>query len=131
MINLSDLRQLARSMSESELQTNVIQLAQALGYKAHAELKARVRKKGVETYRTQVQGDAGFPDLFLVPQEQSRKQGIPDRIIVAELKSEEGHATDSQIEWSYAFRWCGLPVHLWRPSHWFDGTIERTLRGEE
>jgi hypothetical protein len=109
------------SMSEKELQDNVIDLAHALGYLVHAERPAMNLN---HEWRTPIQGDKGFPDLVLV----SRKQ---KSIIFAELKSEKGKLFNEQAEWRIALMDSIIPnsnykitYYEWRPSDWFSGKIE-------
>lgn len=123
MIDLSATqRQLAKGMSEAKLQTNVIQLAQALGYLVHAERPGRTQKG----WRTPVQGDKGFPDAVLV--RRTPKIGV---IFFVEFKSETGEMSQEQHFWQHEIQDCSGRWFLWRPRDWFSGEIERTLRGED
>ena len=54
-----------RSITESEFQRQVIQLAKLRGWLVHHTRPARIKVQGVETYRTPIAGHAGFPDLVL------------------------------------------------------------------
>lgn len=79
---------IAKSMSERELQDNVVELAQHLGWLVHAERPAWTEKG----YRTPIQGNAGFPDLvlanyFFIVRNQ------PQKVLFVELKSEMGELT--------------------------------------
>lgn len=103
------------NMSEKELQHNVIQMAQACGWKVHAERPARTNAG----WRTPIQGDAGFPDLILL-------RG--PRALAIELKSEKGVLRPEQIGWLEAFAAAGITAQDWRPSNWFSGGIEEVLR---
>jgi hypothetical protein len=110
---------IAKSMSESELQTNITAMAHNLGWLVHAERRARIaRADGSIYHETPVQGDAGFFDLVLA------KGGY---VILAELKSENGRLSAEQKEWQFSAKTC----HVWRPIDWLDGTIERILTGKE
>ena len=104
---------IAESMSEAELQDNIIALAKLLGWLVHAQRPART-KDG--RWMTPIQGDAGFPDLVLARRRDGRRQ-----IIYAELKSETGKATPEQQEWLDLLGGC-----LWRPSDY--ETVESLLR---
>jgi len=103
---------IARSISEAELQRNVIEAAEALGY-----LVAHIndsRKQKAE----------GLPDLLMV------RHGAPP--IWAELKREPGGGrhtglTHMQTIWSDRLIASGQRWFLWRPSDWLDGTIEKVL----
>ena len=108
------LRILARAMTEAELQANVIELAQALGYAA-----IHVR----DSRRQQVEG---LPDLLLGRRE-------PPRIIYMELKREPagGRHTDLtpwQELWRDLILGAGNEWYLLRPSDWLSGQVEHILR---
>lgn len=65
-----------------------------------------------------IHSPSGFPDLLMLRGE---------RMVIAELKSQEGRLTDAQWEWLEHFR-C-LPwaeVFLWRPGDWPE--IEAVLK---
>jgi len=89
-------------LSEAEWQRQVVQLARSLGWRSYHTMAAR-RKKGWTTPVT----SRGFPDLLLIR---------PPRIVVAELKTETGVATDEQQEWLSLFSACGVEAYLWRPT---------------
>jgi hypothetical protein len=62
---------------------------------------------------------AGYPDETLVRDA---------RLVIAELKSEGGKLSPQQEAWLEELRAvAGIEVYLWRPSQWWDGTIERVL----
>lgn len=108
---------------ERDFQDAVIQLAKLNNWMVHHQRPART-KDG--SWRTAVQGDAGWPDLILV------RDG---RMIIAELKSEKGKLTPGQEDWLRAIDDVKLASGgavqwaIWRPSHWPE--IERWLKGEE
>jgi len=108
---------IAKSMTEAEIQSNIIQLARALGYLCAHFRSVRVQRQGGTTfYQTPVQADgAGFPDLVLA------KAG---RVIFVECKSERGSVSPEQAEWLNI-----LPgeVYVWGPADWVSGNVERTL----
>lgn len=58
---------------------------------------------------------AGFPDLTLVR----------DRVIFAELKTDNGELSAPQMTWRDALLAAGAEWYLWRPSMWSE--IERIL----
>lgn len=106
-------------MSESDLQRAVLELAKRLGFKsAHFRPGKTTRGRWI----TAVQGDgAGYPDLTLVGH---------GRLVFVELKSAKGRVSREQAEWITALE--GVPaieVHVWRPQHWLDGTVEAVLKG--
>ena len=116
---LTAQEQLARSMSEADLQKNVISLARAQGWLV-AHFRPGMTKRG--NWVTAVQGDgAGFPDLVLVK----------DRVIYVELKKELGKLTDVQDIWMSRLNHAGADTYVWRPSHWMNGTIEKVLTVKE
>ena len=94
-----------RSISEEELQNQIIQAAYVNGWIIHAERPAWSTKG----YRTPIQGDAGFHDLVLCHPGQKR-------VIFAELKRENGKTTLAQEGWLVALAKCGQEVYLLRPS---------------
>lgn len=105
-------------MNETQLLDAVMDLA-ALYKWRRAHFRAAFTKRG---WRTPVQGDgAGFPDCIFV-------RG--DRLIVAELKSATGKATQAQLDWLKAFELVA-ETHLWSPASWDDGSILTALEPEE
>lgn len=98
-------------MTERELQNAVIELAEVNGFLVHHV----VNVKGQLRNSTSV----GFPDLAMVNK-------YTGQVIFAELKNEKGKLTAAQKEWGDALR--DHQYHVWRPSHWADGTIYRMLR---
>ena len=64
------------------------------------------------------EGDTGFPDLVLVHR-------ISHRMILVELKREDGRMTRGQWKWIDAAGDWGF---VWRPSDWLDGTISDVLK---
>jgi hypothetical protein len=107
--------------TEAEFQRQVIQLAQLRGWLVHHTRPARVMVRGRETYRTPIQGHAGFPDLVLA------RRG---RVLYVELKSGRGVLSEDQIRWREAMmgtqpqEFAGW--HIWRPDDW--ALIERVLQ---
>jgi len=93
------------SVSEKELQANVVSLAKLLGWFVYHTYDSR-------------RCEPGFPDLVLV------RDG---RVIFAELKRERGRLTVHQKAWAERLRECmGVEVYVWRPSNWND--IEWALK---
>lgn len=96
--------------SEEEFQEHVIGFAHLQGWRVHAERKARIMKRGEETWVTPIQGDPGFQDLVMV-------RG--DRIIFTELKSSKGKESHDQGIWHEVLTATGkVEVYLWRPAMW-------------
>ena len=121
---------IARAMSEADLTANVIAAARQLRYMAHHCRPARTNDG---SWRTPIQGDAGFPDLCLA------RGG---RVIYAELKREGKRPDAAQMAWAWALIGNeddegGFPsamgngavsYRVWRPSDWVSGEIMAVLR---
>ncbi len=110
----------AASMSETELKDAVIDLAQRLRYLAHHDRPAQNRRG---KWATHIQGNVGFVDLVLA------RNGF---VLFIEFKDEKGKLDDEQIAWGRALGDQSVAqsrYHIWRPSDWLDGTIERVLKG--
>jgi hypothetical protein len=112
-------------MTEAELQSAIIQLAQLLGWRVHHCRPAQDRKG---RWLTPISGDAGFPDLCMV------RRG---HVIFAELKSHVGRMTEDQRAWLHeaGFDYSGggdrcCRACVWRPKDWTSGIIESVLKGE-
>jgi hypothetical protein len=106
-------------ISEDELQSVVIELAQTLKWRVAHFRSVPVKHGDRVAYETPVQADgAGWPDLVL----------CRDRLIVAELKSETGRLSVPQQDWIFALTHAGVETHVWFPYHWESGEIEETLR---
>ncbi len=102
-------------MTEAQLQSAIIDLAHALGYRA-AHFRPALTSKG---WRTPVSADGkGFPDLNLVKK---------DRVVYIECKSEKGKQSPEQIEWEMAIRASGAEYFLFRPSDWLNDKVEKVL----
>jgi VRR-NUC domain len=105
-------------VSEAELQSAVIELAQMLKWRVMHQ-RPGLTQSG--HWRTATQGDGkGWPDLVLVR----------DRVLYRELKSARGTLSVEQQDWIKALKRAGADVDVWRPSDWYDGTIEAQLREE-
>lgn len=106
-------------MTESELLASILELAAVRGWRCYHPLPARVRKRGVETWRTQGQGHArGFPDVVLAR----------DHVEWWETKDATGELSADQELWRDALLAAGQIWRLVRPSSWLNGDIERWLR---
>ena len=105
--SMSNGRQLiAKAMSEAELQTLIIAMAEALGYEV------------VHIRDSRGQRAVGLPDLLLMR---------APTLIFAELKREKGRLMAKQAWFLAQLRECGVRVYLWRPSDWMDGTVQRII----
>lgn len=91
--------------TERAFQAQVIELARLCGWRVHHQWSA-------------VHSPAGWPDLVLCR---------PPRLVIAELKAEDGVLTPAQETWIALLRACpGVETFVWRPSDWDE--ISRTLR---
>lgn len=89
-------------------------MARQLGWRV-AHFPPVVTERG---WRTPVAADGkGFPDLVLVR----------DRVVVAEIKGTD-RLSREQRQWLDAFRLAGIAAHVWTPSDWRSGAVERVLR---
>ena len=99
----------AKSMSETQLQDQILELAERMGFISYHTYDSRRSQKG-------------FPDLVLVHPKQRR-------VIWRELKSEKGVTSAEQKVWISALSLVGEDVDVWRPRDWVSGRIEKELRG--
>lgn len=112
------------AMSEAELQREVIECAQYLGYRVAHFRPARTK----DGWRTPVAADGrGFPDLVMVREHPAGHE----RVVYAELKSQTGEVEPDQQAWIDALRAAGEEVYVWYPRHWSSGLVEAVLRGED
>jgi hypothetical protein len=95
----------ASQIAESDLMAFVMDVAKVTGW-ARAHFRPARTEHG---WRTAVQGDgAGFPDCVLVRRE---------RMVIAELKRQDGRPTADQVVWLDRFREVpGIEVYVWRPA---------------
>jgi len=106
-------------LSEAELLAAILELAAVRGWRTYHPLPARVRKRGVETWRTQAAGDGvGWPDVFLV-------RG--NLALAMELKSARGSVTPEQAAWGAALREAGIGWRVVYPSDWTSGRVAEWL----
>lgn len=106
-------------ITENEFTAQVIQLAQACGWRVAHFRPART----ATGWRTAVQGDGkGFPDLVLAHKERGR-------VIFAELKVGNNKPSPEQNDWLQTLAAvsisAGVSVYLWTPDDWPE--IEREL----
>jgi hypothetical protein len=107
------------TMTEAELQANVIELARLLGWLVAHFRSVPVKRGNRVVHMTPVQADgAGWPDLVLVR----------DRLLAVELKQDRRYPSPEQRLWLDALGLAGVETHVWRPAQWLDGTIEAVLR---
>jgi hypothetical protein len=93
-----------RHISERAYQAHITTLATAYGWRWHHETDSAAHQ-------------AGLPDLILVK---------PPRLMVLEVKTERGKATDKQMDWlADLARVPGVLARLVRPSDW--GWLESEL----
>ena len=85
-------------MTETQLQSSIIELATLLGWLSYHTHDSRHSAKG-------------FPDLCLA-------HPRTGRLIFAELKSSKGKLTDEQIAWRDALSQGPAEHYVWRPSDW-------------
>lgn len=102
--------------TERSFQNCVIHLAQLHGWHVMHQRPARVERKGKTSWRTAIEGNAGFPDLVLA------RHGV---VICAELKSNKGKLSESQQHWLVHL---GALARVWRPEDWDDIHDELTAR---
>jgi len=94
-------------ISEADFKDMVISVAKRYGWLVHHDLPAQ-NSRG--RWMTNVQGDVGFPDLFMVHPFQS------GRPLVIELKAEKGKLTPGQKIWLNACEMAGCHAAVWKPS---------------
>ncbi len=89
--------------TERESQDAIIEAARRMNFLVHAERPARTQG----SWRTAIQGQAGWPDLFIVG---------GGRLIVRELKRLPNQPTIEQTEWISRLREAGVDADfLWVP----------------
>jgi hypothetical protein len=108
-------------LKENEWQRQVIQFARLHGWRvAHFRSVCVARKDGSTHWQTPVEADSeGFPDLLLC------KAG---KIIVAELKRDDGRVSAEQLEWLRTFELAGVAAYTWRPRDWSE--VQAVLSGQ-
>lgn len=101
------LSELLAEKPESEYQAEIVKLARTLGYRCYHTFDSRKSEKG-------------FLDLVLLK---------PPRLIIAEVKTEDGKLSKEQLEWYGALCLCpGVEVYVWRPRDWNE--VIRILSGD-
>ena len=104
-------------MTEAEWLDQVLGLARIFKWRT-AHFRPAQTTRG---WRTAVSGDGkGFPDLVLVR----------DRVIFAELKSDNGRPTTEQLLWHQDLLEAGAEMYLWRPTD-FDAVHECLSRPKQ
>jgi hypothetical protein len=85
----------ALAINEKQWMGQVVELAGILGWATYHPWLS-------------IHSPRGWPDLALCR---------PPRLVLAELKSEKGKASDAQLRWLMLLRECdGVEVYLWKPS---------------
>lgn len=100
---MTNVRVITKALSEADFQTRVMDYAKLRGWMV-CHYRPAAHSNG--PWRTPLQGDAGAPDLILA------RAG---RVLLVELKSDSGHATEAQDRWLGA---AGVNGRLWKPKHW-------------
>jgi hypothetical protein len=101
--------------SEADWQRTEIQLLQTYGYRVCEFRKARIKKDGVDVYRTPfgAQGN-GMVDIIAARPSSGNR---PGRVLFIENKSEEGTLSPDQELWRAVLELCpGVEYWLARPS---------------
>jgi hypothetical protein len=104
-------QQYRAAVSEAQFQRAVVDLARIHGWRRRHNPDSRKED-----------GEPGFPDWIFL-------RG--PRLLIVELKKEDGKFRKGQPEWLDAFREIPSPfveVHVWRPSDMQSGRIARALR---
>jgi hypothetical protein len=106
---LTDRERVYRSITESDFQANVIDLAHTFGWHVAHFRGVRIQRRDGTTYHeTPVGADGkGYPDLHIA-------RGA--RSLFAELKREVGVVSPEQEFWLALLGCCGHETHIWRPS---------------
>jgi VRR-NUC domain. len=94
-VSLDAIELIRRSTTEKEFQQSIINVAHLLGWKVY------------HTWSS-IRSVAGFPDLVLVRR---------DRLIFAEVKTENGKVTKAQQEWLDNLQHVA-EVYVFRPRDW-------------
>ena len=81
--------------TEADLREQIRTLCELYGWKMYFTWNSR-------------NSPSGFPDLVLAQPDEGR-------LVYAELKSDNGRLTTTQVEWIEALRACGQEVYIWRP----------------
>jgi len=110
--------EIAKAMTENQLQDNILAMALKLGWLCY-HTRAAMNKRGV--WSSPMQGNPGFFDVVLI------RRGV---VILKELKSEKGKLTVQQQEWIKEYDpACPTPYdHVWRPHDWLSGEVEALLK---
>ncbi len=97
--------------SETSFQQRVIKLLQDNGFLVCEFRKARIKKGGVDVYRTPFGANGvGMVDCIAVK---------PPRVLFIELKSNTGQASSEQVRWLLLLGKCsGIETYCWKPEDW-------------
>lgn len=104
-------------MTEAQLQAAMLDIARLHRCLVH---HCRPARQADGSWRTPIQGDAGFPDLVIVGE---------GGLLVRELKSEGGQASPMQASWMRLLTGARVDVATWRPSDLRSGRILAEIMG--
>lgn len=98
-----------RSMvNEKGFQNVIMNFGQLWGWRRAHFRKARVRRKGKETWETPIDGDAkGFLDC----------EFVRERLIKFECKFGKNTPTPEQLAWYAAYKRAGVECYIWYPEN--------------
>ncbi len=118
----SPLPKRVKTHPEQDFQNMIIDLAYKTGWRIHAERHGKtsrtyVNKEGAEkeVWVTPIQGDPGFPDIFLAKQEGGYNVA---RIVVFEAKIHPNKPTQEQIIWIEMLKDAGIEARIIYPEDW-------------
>jgi|SRR3990167_8236494 len=97
-------------VSEAAFATTIEQLLDMFGWRWMHSRPAKTDRG----WRTALSGTEGFPDYLAV-------RG--DRLLVAELKSDDGELSIEQYFWLKEMAEAGIDAYLWQPSDNFDQIV--------
>jgi len=119
--NSFNLQNSYKNISEATFQQRLIKALQENGWKVCEFRKARIKKGGIDVYRTPFGADGmGFPDLIAAR---------PPRVLFIENKSDSGQASPEQIKWLLLLSKCqGVETYCWQPAHW--DTIYEVIKND-
>lgn len=106
------------AMTEEELLWGTMSMAVPLGWEVFHTWDSRSTLREAKVALARGINWSGFPDLCLLR--------VP-RLVVMELKSQKGRIDPRQQMWIDGLVSCGIEAGIYRPTQWFDGTIERLL----
>ena len=110
------------SISEQELEDAICELLDTFGIYYHHDRPARTGRTqgGKQVWKNHFRGPKGNPDFTPI---------VGDRLIFAELKSQNGRLTEGQTEWLRRLEHAGAETYVWRPQDWLNGSVVEILAG--